>query len=168
MARCGASAAGAQSQQAQPASCLQMPPDLGTANPHARIVPSSGEPVQAGLDEAAAARLWQVSADLTGQATAASAPAFQAVGLGLAAVAGDRSGEGVQDHGEPDLELIAEVVAGAQDVLGRHLDKVGRLAPAGTRSVTRFRWPSVTRAGVEGQGGLLQREIRRRSCTSRA
>jgi len=46
MARCGASAAGAQSQQAQPASGLQMPPDLGTASPHARIVHSSGEPVR--------------------------------------------------------------------------------------------------------------------------
>jgi hypothetical protein len=46
-------------------------------------------------------------------------------GLGLAAVAGDRSSEGAHDHGEPDLELIAEVVAGAQDVLGRHLGEVG-------------------------------------------
>ena len=33
-------------------------------------------------------------------------------------------GEGVQDHVEPELELVPEVVAGFQDVLGRHLDEV--------------------------------------------
>src|SRR6266851_7052074 len=49
-------------------------------------------------------------------------------GLGLAAVAGDGPGEGVEDHAEPDLELVAEVVAGPQDVLGRHLGEVGVLA----------------------------------------
>jgi hypothetical protein len=51
-----------------------------------------------------------------------------AVRAEAAAVAGDRSGEGVQDHGQPDLELIAEVIAGTQDLLGRHLGEVGVLA----------------------------------------
>jgi hypothetical protein len=41
-------------------------------------------------------------------------PAWRAVRTEAAAVAGDRSGEGVQDHAEPDLEPIAEVITGAQ------------------------------------------------------
>jgi hypothetical protein len=32
--------------------------------------------------------------------------------------------EGVQDHAEPELELVSEVVAGLQDVLGRHVNEV--------------------------------------------
>ena len=39
-----------------------------------------------------------------------------------------RSGEGVEDQAESELELVAEVVAGLQDELSRHLAEVWVLA----------------------------------------
>src|SRR5215208_7971142 len=39
----------------------------------------------------------------------------------------NRPGEGVEGNVEPEFELVTEVVAGLEDVLGRHLDQVGVL-----------------------------------------
>jgi hypothetical protein len=49
------------------------------------------------------------------------------VGWGVAVLVGYRSGEGVEDHVEPEFELVAEVVAGLEDVCGDRLDD-----PSGT------------------------------------
>jgi hypothetical protein len=44
---------------------------------------------------------------------------------GLTAVFGDPSCECFEDHLEPDFELVAEVVAGLENVFGGHLKEVG-------------------------------------------
>ncbi len=74
---------------------------------------------------------------------------------GLAAVAGEGPAEGVEDDGEPDFELVAEVVAGPEDVLGRDLGQVGVLA--GELLHERFGGLGDG-LRAEGQSGLLERE----------
>jgi hypothetical protein len=68
----------------------------------------------------------------------------------------DRPGEGVEDHAEPDLEFVAGVVAGLEDVLGRHLDEVG-VVVGGDLLAGPF-GEFGDGFGVEGQRGLLERE----------
>ena len=45
---------------------------------------------------------------------------------------GEGGAEGVEDQVEPEVELVAEVVAGLEDVLGGQLDEVGVFARRGT------------------------------------
>jgi hypothetical protein len=65
--------------------------------------------------------------------------------------------EGVEYQVEPEVELLAEVVAGLEDVLRRQLDEVrvltrGELPDHGSGYVGDAPW------AVEGESGLLQRE----------
>jgi hypothetical protein len=70
-------------------------------------------------------------------------------------VAGDGPAEGIEDDGEPDLELVAEVVAGLEDVLGRDLGQVGVL----TGELLRERFGGLGDGlRAEGQSGLLERK----------
>src|SRR5215207_6042947 len=65
--------------------------------------------------------------------------------------------EGVQDHVEPELELVSEVVPGFQNVLGRHLDEV-RVRVGG--ELLQYRLGNVDHRvrALEWQGCLLERE----------
>jgi hypothetical protein len=65
------------------------------------------------------------------------------------------SRKGVEDDAESELELVAEVVAGLQDVLGRHLDEVRVLIGA---EPLHDRLGDVGGSVLEGHGGLLQGE----------
>src|SRR4029450_5076051 len=68
-----------------------------------------------------------------------------------------RPGEGVQDHAEPELELVPEVVAGFQYVLGGHLNEVG---VRGGRKLLQHGFGNIGEGlrALERQRYLLQRE----------
>ncbi len=70
---------------------------------------------------------------------------------------GHGPGERVEDHGEPEFELVTEVVAGTADVLGGHLDEVRVLGGRDLRHHPIGHFGGGVR-GVERQRGLLDRE----------